>query len=186
MQLLKVNSATNAAEYTLEDPAYLPEKKGRFGGTYAKAFTAAKVKGKAVFTLTEGPNESGLLHETTLYWHLGDLSDGIQRGAPASVPCYGDPSWSSVWTQETRGLTLGQYKALYEDIDEDVLAAYDAAVLDLNDALAGGDETAANQALLELGKLIAENGDLSQSTTATETTPRATYRNSTCARSTRT
>ncbi len=160
VQLLKVNSSTNAAEYTLEDPAYLPEKKGRFGGTYAKAFTTAKVSGKTVMTLTEGPNESGLLHETTLYWHLGDLSDGIQRGAPASVPCYGDPSWSSVWTQETRGLTLGQYKALYEDIDEDVLAAYDAAVIALEGALAGGDETAANQALLELGKLIAEDEDL--------------------------
>ena len=160
VQLLKVEQFNHAAEYALEDPAYLPEKKNRFGGTYAKAFTTAKVSGKTVMTLTEGPNESGLLHETTLYWHLGDLSDGIQRGAPASVPCYGDPSWSSVWTQETRGLTLGQYKALYEDIDEDVLAAYDAAVIALEGALAGGDETAANQALLELGKLIAEDEDL--------------------------
>mgnify|MGYP001550285830 FL=1 len=113
-----------------------------------------------VMALAEGLNESGLLHETTMYWHLGDLSDGIQRGSPASVPCYGDPSWSSVWTQETRGLTLGQYKALYEDIDASVLAAYDAAVLELEDALLGDDETAINQALLELGKLLAANPDL--------------------------
>ncbi len=160
VQLLKVNSATNTAEYTLQDPAYLPTKGGRKGGTYAKAFTTYKDKGKTVFTLTEGPNESGLLHETTIYWHLGDLSDGIQRGAPASVPCYGDPSWSSVWTQETRGLTHGQYKALYEDIDEDVLAAYDAAILALESELAGGDETAINQALLELGKLLDDDADL--------------------------
>jgi len=152
----------NADEYELEDPSYLPTKKGRFGGTYAKAFTATKVSGKTVMTMAKGTDESGLLHETTLYWHLGDLSDGIQRGAPASVPCYGDPSWSSVWTQETRGLTLGQYKKLYEDIDEDVLAAYDAKVIALDAALAGDDETAINQALLELGKLLAANPDLAK------------------------
>ncbi|RKZ99547.1 MAG: hypothetical protein DRQ45_08520 [Gammaproteobacteria bacterium] len=161
VQLLKVNSSTSAAEYTLEDPDYLPTKGNkRFGGTYAKAFTFVGNGNNAVFTLQEGSNESGLLHETTMYWHLGDLSDGVQRGSPASVPCYGDPSWSSVWTQETRGLTLGQYKALYEDIDASVLAAYDAAVIALESALAGGNETAINQALLELGQLIAANPDL--------------------------
>ena len=165
VQLLKVNSATNVAEYTLEDPSYLPTKGGRFGGTYAKAFRTAKVTGKTTFIMEEGPDESGLLHETTVYWHLGDLSDGIQRGTPASVPCYGDPSWSSVWTQETRGLTLGQYKALYENIETNkpgVLEAYDAAVVDLRAALAAGDETAINQALLELGKLLAANPDLAK------------------------
>ncbi len=165
VQLLKVGdpaiSDSVDAKYTLQDPAYLPTKGGRFGGTYAKAFTTTVVSGDTpVMALTEGLNESGLLHETTVYWHLGDLSDGIQRGSPASVPCYGDPSWSSVWTQETRGLTLGQYQALYEDIDASVLAAYDAAVLALEDALLGDDETATNQALLELGKLLAGNPDL--------------------------
>jgi hypothetical protein len=161
VQLLKVNNSTNAAEYTLQDPSYLPAKgRNRFGGTYAKAFTFVGPGASAAFTLQEGLNESGLIHETTMYWHLGDLSDGIQRGEPASVPCYGDPSWPSVWTQETRGLTLGQYQALYEDIDASVLAAYDAAVLALEEALAGNDDTAINQALLELGKLLDANPDL--------------------------
>jgi hypothetical protein len=161
VQLLKVNNSTNAVEYTLEDPDYLPTKSNkRFGGTYAKAFTFVDDGTDEVFTLQEGVDESGLIHETTMYWHLGDLSDGIQRGSPASVPCYGDPSWSSVWTQETRGLTLGQYKALYEDIDASVLADYDAAVIELEAALAGGDETATNQALLELAKLLDANPDL--------------------------
>ena len=161
VQLLKVNKSYQCRRVHPGEPQLLTDQeRDRNGGTYAKAFTTAKVSGKTVMTLTEGANESGLLHETTVYWHLGDLSDGIQRGAPASVPCYGDPSWSSVWTQETRGLTLGQYKALYEDIDGTVLAAYDAAVLALRAALAGGDETAINQALLELGKLLAANPDL--------------------------
>jgi len=161
VQLLKVNNSTNAAEYTLQNPDFLPTRNAkRFGGTYAQAFTVVKITGKDTITLTEGANESGLLHETTAYWHLGDLSDGIQRGAPSSVPCYGDPNWNGVWSQETRGLTEGQYAALYDDIDEEVLAAYDAAVLDLRAALAANDEAAINQALLKLGKLLAADDDL--------------------------
>jgi len=168
IQLLKVNGAdgSETAGYTLQNSDYLPQSsngKTRFGGTYAKAFTFVGNGNNAVFTLQKGSDESGLLHETTVYWHLGDLADGLQRGTNASVPCYGDPSWSSVWTQETRGLTLGQYKDLYEDIETNkplVLAAYDDAVRALRAALAGGDETAINQALLELGKLLAANPDL--------------------------
>jgi hypothetical protein len=161
VQLLKVNNSTNAAEYTLQNPDFLPTRNAkRFGGTYAQAFTVVKITGKDAITLTEGANESGLLHETTAYWHLGDLSDAVQRGAPSSVPCYGDPNWNGVWSQETRGLTEGQYEALYANIDADVLAAYDEAVLALRAALAGGDETAINQALLELGKLLDGNDKL--------------------------
>ena len=82
VQLLKVNNSTNAAEYTLNDPSYLPQKGNkRFGGTYAKAFTFVGPGASAAFTLQKGPNESGLIHETTMYWHLGDLSDGIRPQA---------------------------------------------------------------------------------------------------------
>ena len=158
VQLLNAESDT---AYTLQDPSLLPKKGNkRFGGTIAQAFELTGSGINVRPTPLVDAKQSGLLHETTMYWHLGDLSDGIQRGEPASVPCYGDPSWPSVWTQETRGLTLGQYLALYEDIDASVLAAYDAAVLALEDALLGDDETAINQALLELGKLLDANSDL--------------------------
>ena len=166
VQLLEVNG-DNSAAYTLQDPGLLPIRNpsGRFGGTIAQGFeetgngNTARPTPLEVANVDGLLNESGLLHETTLYWHLGDLSEGIQRGDPSSVPCYGDSSWSSVWTQETRGLTQGQYQALYDNIDEDVLAAYDAAVLDLRAALAAGDEAAINQALLELGELIDPEND---------------------------
>jgi hypothetical protein len=163
VQLLKVNNSTNAAEYTLQPATYLPtiEDTGvRFGGTYASAFTAAKVKGETVYTDNKGANESGLLYESTLYWHFGDFADEIQRGAPASIPCYGDPNWSSAFTQETRGLTLGQYKKLYETIDPTVLALYDAAILALEAALAGNDEAAIQTTLLTLAELLTDHPEL--------------------------
>ncbi|MGB5716418.1 MAG: PilC/PilY family type IV pilus protein, partial [Gammaproteobacteria bacterium] len=165
VQLLEVNGDGSAA-YTLQDPGLLPSANpgGRFGGTLAQGFEEIGNGANARPAPLEGANdnESGLLHETTLYWHLGDLSEGVQRGDPSSVPCYGDPSWSSVWSQETRGLTQGQYQALYEAIEDDTLAAYDAAVLALRAALATGDEAAANQALLELGELIAADEELAR------------------------
>ena len=160
LQLLKVNNSTNAAEYTLQSAANLPSKgSNRFGGTYARAFSAAIVGGTPVISDGEGPDESGLLYESTMYWHLGDFADGIQRAEPASIPCYGDPNWGSAFTQETRGLTLGQYQALYKDIDTALLALYDAAVLALEAAIAGSDQTAINAALLTLAELL-QNEDL--------------------------
>ncbi len=160
VQLLEVNDGS--AAYTLQDPGLLPSANpgGRFGGTLAQGFEEIGNGATARPAPLEGtdenglPNESGLLHETTIYWHLGDLSEGVQRGDPSSVPCYGDSSWSSVWSQETRGLTQGQYQALYDDILDETLAAYDAAVLALRAALAAGDEAAANQALLDLGEML--------------------------------
>ncbi len=160
IQLLKVNNSTNAAEYTLQPAGDLPAKGGRFGGTYARAFSAAKVQGKTVISDNEGPNESGLLYESSMYWHFGDLADGIQRGAPASIPCYGDPSWGSAFTQETRGLTYGQYKKLFENIDAAVLAQYDAAILALEAALAGSSESDIKTGLLVLAELLAGDPDL--------------------------
>jgi hypothetical protein len=91
-----------------------------------------------------------------MYWHFGDFADEVQRAAPASIPCYGDPNWAGAFVQETRGLTLGQYQALYQDIDADLLALYDAARLALEAALAGDDENAIEAALLELAELLTD------------------------------
>jgi hypothetical protein len=158
IQLLRVNEFTNAAEYTLQDPGFLPtdNKSVRYGGTYAQAFTGVNVVGGDRYPdpLAKGPNESGLLYESSMYWHFGDLADDIQRGPPASIPCYGDPDWGSAFTQETRGLTLGQYQDLYKDIAPEVLAAYDKAILALEAALNGDDEAAIQAALLILADLL--------------------------------
>jgi hypothetical protein len=154
LQLLSVDSG-----YTLQPDSDLPTKGSkRFGGTYAKAFTVAKVKGVDSYTDSEGANESGLLYEATMYWHYGDLADEIQRGAPASIPCYGDPSWGSAFVQETRGLTLGQYQDLYKSIDPTILTAYDKAVLALEQALNDGIEADIQAALLTLAGLLAQTG----------------------------
>ena len=120
VQLLKVNNSTNAAEYELQPPTnglsgnseikYLPVAKTggkRIGGTIAKAFTVAKVSGKYVVTADNTTKsatypESGLLYEATMFWHYSDLADNLRRAAPASVPCYGDPSYSSTLGQEGR------------------------------------------------------------------------------------
>jgi len=161
IQLLKVNNFTNAAEYTLQHPDFLPtdNRGNRYGGTYAQAFTGTKKSGGDSYPdpLAKGANESGLLYENSMYWHFGDLADGIQRGAPASIPCYGDASWGSAFTQETRGLTLGQYQDLFKDISADLLALYDTAILALEAALAGGDQAAIAAALLTLADLLTDS-----------------------------
>jgi hypothetical protein len=154
IQLLSVDRG-----YTLQPKTDLPINKGkRFGGTYAKAFTITRDKGKDVVTDSEGDKESGLLYEATMYWHFGDLADAIQRGDPASIPCYGDPNWGSSFVQETRGLTEGQYQALYQDINPDILTEYDKAVLALQAALNDGIEADIQTALLTLAELLGREG----------------------------
>jgi hypothetical protein len=161
LQLLKVNNFTNAAEYTLQHPDFLPtdNRGNRYGGTYAQAFDGTKVvKGNNYpdDTFVKGTAESGLQYENSMYWHFGDLADEIQRGAPASIPCYGDPDWGSAFTQENRGLTFGQYQDLFKDIAPDLLALYDKAILALEAALDGGDEAAIAAALLTLADLLTD------------------------------
>jgi hypothetical protein len=158
LQLLRVDSAGNQ-DYLLQDPAFLPTAKGkRFGGTHAQAYTSTRVIGGDRYpdAFVTDPAQSGLLYEATAYWHFGDFADEVQRAAPASIPCYGDPNWAGAFVQETRGLTLGQYQALYQDIDVSLLALYDAAVLALEEALAGDNEAAIEAALLELSQLLTD------------------------------
>ncbi len=110
VQLLDVGT------FTLQNPAWLPKKGSkRFGGTFAQAFTVAKVTGKDLVTAdntTKGADESGLLYEATMYWHYSALADGLRTAEPASTPCYGDPNWKSRISIELGGLTLGEYQAL--------------------------------------------------------------------------
>ena len=164
VQLLKVNNSTNAAEYVLQDPSTLPTKGTRFGGTFAKAFTVAKVQGKTVITAdntSKGPNQSGLLYELTLFWHYSALVDELRNADPASTPCYGDPNYAGKVNIELGGLTYGEYKALTDPV-LGLIDQYAAALQALQAAQAQQDETAINQALLDLGQLLKDNPDLAK------------------------
>ena len=175
VQLLKVNNSTNAAEYELQPPTdgssiqYLPVAKSggnRIGGTIAKAFTVAKVSGKNVVTADNSTKsatypESGLLYEATMFWHYSDLADNLRRAAPASVSCYGDPSYSSSLGQEG-GLNYGDYSALLTDDVLSLIDQYAAFLRALQTAQAQQDEAAINQALLDLGQLLKDHPDLAK------------------------
>jgi hypothetical protein len=177
VQLLKVDNTTGNAAYALEPVDnglsgnnkinYLPrDKKGnRIGGTIAKAFTVAAGSPRDIVTANSTTKsatfpESGLLYEATMFWHYSDLADELRRAPPASIPCYGDSSYSSAVNQEA-GLNYGDYQALTKDIS-DLIDQYAALLKALQTAQATGDENAINQALLDLGQLLADNPALAQ------------------------
>jgi hypothetical protein len=171
--------------------------KNRFGGTHAMAYkqkmdetittectdpadlttcTVTSGYGKPYFyinddpakgDITEGPNESGMLYEATMYWHYSALADELRRADPASIPCYGDPNYGSALKQELGGLTLGEYNKLIGDLGdpndaESPIAQYSEALQALQDAKESGDESQINQALLDLGNLLDQNDALAQ------------------------
>jgi PilY1 beta-propeller domain len=174
-QLLKVDNDTGNAAYELEPVDngltgknnkidYLPrDKKGnRIGGTVAKAFTVTAGSPRDIVTADSSTKsatfpESGLLYEATMFWHYSDLADELRRAPPASIPCYGDSSYSSAVVQEA-GLNYGDYQALTKNI-LDLIDQYAAALQALQ---AAQDETARNQALLNLGQLLKDHPDLAQ------------------------
>jgi len=132
----------------LQDPRTLPFLKGRFGGTYAQAFT---LQGASVVPDTDDDNH-GLLYESTVYWHYSDLADELRRGEPSSVPCWGDPNYGGALTQELGGLTFGEYSKLLQPLSADLIKAYAQALQDLQDALDGNGDV--DQAVLELALLL--------------------------------
>jgi hypothetical protein len=119
----------------------------------------------AMGEVTEGPDESGMLYEATMYWHYSALADVLRRADPASIPCYGDPNYGSALKQELGGLTLGEYNKLIADLGDpndanSPIAQYAEALQALHDARASGDEAEINQALLDLGNLLDKYEDV--------------------------
>ena len=93
-----------------------------------------------------------MLYESTIFWHYSDLADNLRRGAPSSIPCYGDSSYNSALKQELGGLTLGEYQDLVDDAgtrstSKNMPNALEALQL----ALDSGDEDKINQALTGSG-----------------------------------
>ena len=172
--ILNLKSNCSAANYNdacpLQDPKTLPRasagKKQRFAGTYAKAFKIDKVGGEDVVTSLDTSN-SGLLYESTIFWHYSDLADILRRADPASIPCYGDANYNGALVQELGGLTLGEYNKLIDGLgdltDPDSLISQYAALLEtLQAAINNGNEALINKALLELGQLLEDNPQLAE------------------------
>jgi len=152
LQLLRVDPVTGEAGYTLQDPDTLPVRKGRTGGTYARAFTLGGANRQTVIPATASPPANGLLYETALFWHLGD-----RGGTP---PCYGDAHWHDAVQKESRGLNAQQYQALYDSIEPQLLWSYDSTTLSLQAALGAQDDTAVAQSLHTLDTLLERHEDL--------------------------
>ena len=106
VQLLKVEG--NTADFTLQDLEDLPvgadtgKGKGKFvpregedlgfGGTYAKGFewVAGEKQNEIVLSPVDTSFDNGLLYESSIFWHWGDLTRLQSRGVsnPATPACY--------------------------------------------------------------------------------------------------
>lgn len=141
----------DASGFTLQDKSFLPQTKTGtlVGGVYAKKFTAVTKSGGKVtgFTLSEGPNESGMLYESTLFWHYGDLVSLRKDPSGSKAVCYGSSTWQSAVNIERGGLTLGEYNAKLAGLTDDspqiekYAAALSAFNTCLTDASCYADET---------------------------------------------
>jgi hypothetical protein len=179
LQLL--DAAINPAAH-LQDPTTMVSG----GGTHARAYTVTKVKGKDVIAATPAEeiqtpvDESGLLYETTVYWHYSSLVDEIRNADPTSnatpkdAACYGGSGYNGKVNIDTGGLNSSEYRKLTAPLVADcaAVAAANAAngtnlICDLDrfgDLLEIIDnaQTPAelNKALLDLATLLAGNQDL--------------------------
>jgi hypothetical protein len=97
-------------------------------GTHAKAYTVSGNGPNETVTATEteeSAGESGLLHETTMYWHYSDLVDKIHSWDPDSnttprdAGCYGGYAYSGSTTIDVGSLTLGEYLKLTNPLVEE-------------------------------------------------------------------
>jgi len=145
--------------FVLQTKTDMPHKGNTYiGGTYAQGFGPAEDYSKqgnkiTIYPKVSDANESGLIHETAIFWHYSDLADNIQRGDTASIPCYGDANYGSALTQETRGLNLGQYKEWADALrGTDILSSFAALLNIINNS--NTSEAALNQALLDLNDLF--------------------------------
>jgi outer membrane protein assembly factor BamB len=180
IQLLAVNP-DNSAAFTLQDLELLPvsmeftegEDVG-WGGIYAKGFTLTTGTpgagrpgrggggggggGGGNLAPVADLGANGLLYESSVFWHWGDMTRFQTEGggAPVSASCYGDTRNNRPSLMyETEWFTPGAYKQLTDGFDETLQQEY----LDLLAMLASGDEGTVRSALERLGELFA-NPDL--------------------------
>jgi hypothetical protein len=171
VQLLKVDNSSGDAAYTLQPVNnglsgsgrinYLPVAAGaggaRIGGTFARAFSAAKVNNQLVVTAddtTKGPDESGLLYEVSMYWHYSELGDDFRHAPPADTPCYGDINYPGAVVQQLGGISLSEYNSLTSPLSAAVISQYTTLVCQVSNAKTEAD---LKTALLPLAQLLNAN-----------------------------
>ena len=173
LQLLKVDNGTGNAAYTLQPVNngltgankinYLPVKAGsRIGGTFAKAFTVAKVTNQNVVTAddtTKGPDESGLIYEASMYWHYSELGDEFRHAPPADTPCYGATNYPGAVALQLEGISLGEYNSLITPLTGADITQYTTLVCSVSNAKTEAD---LKTALLPLAELLDANPDLAK------------------------
>ena len=174
----KAAYSCSAASYNdgcpLQNPKTLPKsttgKKKRFGGTYARAFEILTDTGKDVMTPYLSTDTrltgNGLLYESTIFWHYGELAENLRRAPPSSIPCYGDTDYNGSLSQEVGGLVTGEYNDLIANLGnlsdpDSLISKYAKALENLQSAKDSGNQDYINQAVLDLGNLL-KNPDLAK------------------------
>ena len=163
VQLLAVNSGVSAFQLQsrrdwpvgerLQGVSPVEGQTVGFGGAYAWGVQSIFLENKIV-RATPRPNDqpNGLLYESSIFWHYGDLHRFANRGnTNAQSPrCYPEASTGMV-NNEIGGFGPSEYKGLVEDFSETQQAQY-AFLLD---EIARGINLEANiQALQDLFKTV--------------------------------
>jgi hypothetical protein len=146
--------------FVLQAEADMPHTGSTYiGGTYARGFGPAEdfsMSGNRItlYPKASDTNESGLLYEAAIFWHYSDRADNIRRDETASIPCYGNSNYGSAVTQETRGLSIGQYLAWTDALEEPVISQYTTYYCAVWNA---ANESELKAALLPLAELLASD-----------------------------
>jgi outer membrane protein assembly factor BamB len=165
LQLLAVG-AGDTAEYTLQETDLLPRGQNAgsslgFGGVYAQGFEFTGQGANLRVSPSHGPNDSGLLYESSIFWHWGDMWD-LQQSGFAPV-CYGQANYGAVLRNETAGINFGQYRDLIDfEGAQELIAEYGALLERLYQAINVLDEAAIAEVLQELHALLDANPDLAE------------------------
>jgi hypothetical protein len=165
MQLLAVNS-DNSAAYTLQSTDLLPTARNAgasvgAGGVYAQGFVIDNSSNKKTVVPSYGPDNSGLLYESSIFWHWGDMWDLQQSGF--EPVCYGQANYGAVLRNETAGINFGQYLDLISfENAEALIAEYGELLEKLFQAINAMDEAAIAEALQELHVLLDANPELAE------------------------
>jgi hypothetical protein len=101
-------------------------------------------------------NNAEFLYESTLFWHIGDISEPVL----GVRPCYGELLWPAAYLLETRGVTQELFNNLLATAGFADLLALAAMITALEVCMNSGceDQYAALLGLYNLGLLVANGG----------------------------
>jgi hypothetical protein len=144
IQLLAVTETTPGAgdyrsAYQLQDAIHLPTRSGGlgegreigWGGIYAKAFTTSGAGNNV--TIVPAAVDNGLLYESSVFWHWGDMTRFTTRGVgdPVLPGCYGDRPPTTLFNRETSRFQQREYNSLTEGFTAEEQRRYVEALRDL-------------------------------------------------------